>query len=95
MARRKKGLVQPNKPPEKDDISDAEAGDYCYYLDPNNRINFAKIINIFTEKDILCFSVMCQSDFKFHALPYYFCSFDEKYLKRQKRNILKSQHRTS
>lgn len=72
-------------------ITDAEAGDYCYYVDISNKVRFAKIEKTFKENNTFCLQVMCQVDFKFHSLPYYYCSFDEKALKGKKRHQLTHQ----
>lgn len=76
----------------KENIKSAEPGDYCYYLNESNKPVFAEIQKVFTENDMLVLEIICQQEYKFRALPYYYCSFDEKQLKGKKRINLKSEH---
>ena len=88
MARKKKINVKKDKKDSCEKIEDAEKGDFCYYLDASNKVGWAEIHSVFEEKDILCFSIICQKEYKFYALPCYYCSFDEKFLKGKKRILL-------
>ena len=74
---------------DKDDIKSAEPGDFCYYLNGSNKPVFAEIQKVFIENDLLVLEVICQQEYKFRALPYYYCSFNEKSLKGKKRIDLK------
>ena len=76
----------------KEDIRSAEKGDFCYYLNNSNKIGFAEIQSVFTENDLLVLQIICQQEFKFRSLPYYFCSFNENDLKGKKRNVLSEAH---
>ena len=73
----------------EDDIKDANVGDYCYCLNLYNKVYFAEITKTFVENEVLCFTVLCQINYKFNSLPYYYCSFSEKELKGKKRADLK------
>tara|TARA_B100000900_G_C20499234_1_gene682973 strand:+ start:77 stop:349 length:273 start_codon:yes stop_codon:yes gene_type:complete len=74
---------------EGDDIKNAEPGDFCYYLNMSNKPSFAEIKNVVIENDILLFQLVCQQDFKFMTLPFYYCAFDQKDLKGKKRSDFK------
>ena len=87
MARRKVyPRVQENPVTDKDDIKLAEVGDYCYFLDGNNRISWGVIDKIISENGIMGFNIVCQVEFRHYALPTEYCSFSKKYLKGKKRH---------
>ncbi len=83
MARTKK-LSKP-KTRLGDDISEANPGDYCYFLNGSNRPVFSEIIKVLEERGMLVFQLMCQTDYKFIHVPAMICSFEEKQLKGKKR----------
>ena len=71
-----------------DSIEEAEPGDYCYYLNYNNKPAFAEIKKVFEESGMKVLHIMCQTDFKFFSVPASICSFEEKDLKGKKRAML-------
>lgn len=79
-------------PTDKDDIKTAEPGDFCYYLNSSNKPVFAEIQKVITEKDLFVLQVICQQEYKFRSLPFYYCAFSEKDLKGKKRAILRKEH---
>ena len=70
---------------DKDDIRTAESGDFCYFLDDNNKICWGEIYRVFTEQKILGFSIVCQTEYRHYSVPAEFCSFSKKDLKGKKR----------
>ncbi len=82
MARKK---VEKIKVRSEDDIMDAESGDYCYFLNPSNKVVFAEIKKVFDENGIRVLQIISQDEFKFMSLPAAICSFDERSLKGKKR----------
>ena len=80
----RKKIVKPETR-KGDSIESAEVGDFCYYLSTSNKPMFAEIVKVMTEKDILVFQVICQSEYKWMHLPASICAFDEKELKGKKR----------
>ena len=85
MARKTKSKPEPRL---GEDITSAEKGDYCYYLNGSNKVGFAEVQKVFEEGNHLIIQVICQTDYKFISLPSEVCSFDEKTLKGKKRKDL-------
>jgi len=73
---------------KEDLITDAVAGDYCYYLSTSNKPVFAEIKSVRDESGIKTLLLMCQVDYKFLTVAADICAFDEKALKGKKRHDL-------
>ena len=86
MARKK--IKAPVAASQKNDIDSAEPGDYCYYLNSNNKIMFAEIKKTLQENDVKLLQIICQTDFRFLTIPAKVCSFTEALLKGKKRKEL-------
>ncbi len=80
----RKKIIKPETK-EGEDINEAQAGDYCYYLNASNKPVFAEIQKVGEERGMKILHLMCQIDFKFMNVPASICSFDEKSLKGKKR----------
>lgn len=86
MARRKIKLPeQASKKTRDADIQEAEVGDFCYFLNERNKISWGEILKVFCENDLIGFQVVCQKEYRHYSIPHVWCSFDEKDLKKKKR----------
>ena len=85
MSRKKK---EKPKTREEEDINLAQPGDFCYFLNINNKIAFAEVLKIIDDPSFKVFQLMDQAEGKYVCVPSAICSFDEKSLKGKKRHEL-------
>ena len=81
--KKKKSLQEPIV--LKEDMSLAEPGDYCFFLNYSNKPVFAEIKKVFEENGLTVIQLISQDEFKFMSVPSAICAFNEKELKGKKR----------
>jgi len=64
-----------------------QAGDFCYYLDRNNKIRFAEVrsSHVHEPTNSYYYQLIDQSEFRFVTIHHDYCGDDEKQLKSVKR----------
>lgn len=70
---------------EDEDIVLVEKGDFCYFLNVNNKPVFAEVLKITEENGYKVLQLMDQTDGKYVNVVTEICSFNEKDLKGKKR----------
>lgn len=85
MAKKKTSKVQATKRENKTDPY--VKGDFCYYLDANNKIQFAEVLSAHPHEqtDSFYYQIVDQKEFKFAAVHHDHCADTEKELKGVKR----------
>ena len=71
---------------ERDNIKDAEVGDFCYFLSHHNKILWGEIQRVFEENSKVIFLIVEQTDYKYCTVPIEYCTFNEHDLKGKKRS---------
>jgi len=66
-------------------------GDFCYYLDVNNRVGFAEITNVNVNYKQPVYNIVDQTSFRFAVIEHMFCSDQESFFKRKKRKDIKEE----
>tara|TARA_B100000900_G_C20579718_1_gene716961 strand:+ start:1946 stop:2155 length:210 start_codon:yes stop_codon:yes gene_type:complete len=61
-------------------------GDFCYFLDINNKIQFCEIKAIYENEKELAYQIQEQTNYRFCTVPHKYCADEEKQLKGRKRN---------
>jgi hypothetical protein len=85
MARKKQNKKQKmDKARLLEDIKTAKVGEYCYFLDYNNKIFWGEIQKITKENDKLLLHIMEEKDSRFYAISSDKCAFSEKIVKEIK-----------
>ena len=67
-----------------DDITTAKPGEFCYFIDRNNKIMWGEIQKTFTENDELIFQIMEEKESKYMIVLAKKCAFSEKIIKEIK-----------
>ena len=85
MAKKKQPAKEIRKRENKTDPY--QKGDFCYYLDSNNRIQFAEVLSshVHEETNSFYYQIVDQKEFKFGAVHHDHCADTEKELKGIKR----------
>ena len=73
---------------QRDNINDAEVGDFCFFLSHHNKVMWGEIHRVFSENDKTIFLIVEQTDFKYCTVPIKYCTFNEHDLKGKKRSML-------
>ena len=74
----------------RDNIKDAEPGDFCYFLSHHNKILWGEIKRVFDENNKTILLIVEQTDFKYCTVPIIYCTFNEHDLKGKKRSMLET-----
>ena len=72
----------------REDIKDAEVGDFCYFLSHHNKLLWGEIHRVFEENNQTILLIVEQTDFKYCTVPIRYCTFNEHTLKGKKRLML-------
>ena len=62
-----------------------KVGDFCYYIDANNKVGFAEVTRVNVNYDQPVYNIVDQSSFRFAVVEHMFCSDEESFFKRKKR----------
>ena len=63
-----------------------KVGDFCYFLDANNKILFCEIKAIYENEKELAYQVQDQINYRFSSVLHKYCADEEKLLKGKKRD---------
>jgi len=69
-----------------------KAGDFCYYIDANDRVGFAEIRSVNENYEQPVYNIVDQTSFRFLVIEHMFCSDEESYFKKKKRKTIREDY---
>lgn len=66
-----------------------KTGDFCYYIDANDKVGFAEIKSVNENYDQPVYNIVDQTTFRFLVIEHMFCSDEEAFFKKKKRKTIR------